>query len=347
MYKTLLLRYAIGIAIAVASVLLARWCKLQLKGGGRLARRVMLHIGHAAALCALAILIRIYAIQALHDFGFSDLPDRAVNLLTGIAVVVIVIWHLFLFIDLMEHRQIRKGNDPTTARLISRIFKVLVVLFFLLIFGDRLGITVSGLLAFGGFGGIVVGMASKDVLSNLMSGIMLFYNREFEPGDWISSPDRNIQGTVQEIGWRITKIMTFEHRPLYVPNSLFSSISVENPGRMSHRRIKASIGVRYEDASVVGAIVTDIRSMLARQPGIDQSQTMLVNFDAFAPSSLNILVYCFTKTVKWAEWLEVQQTIFLNIVEIIHQHDAKLALPSRNLHITSPRAVSELDPPSA
>ncbi|VEC92282.1 MscS family inner membrane protein YnaI [Salmonella enterica subsp. enterica] len=148
--------------------------------------------------------------------------------------------------------------------------------------------------------------AGKDVLSNFFSGIMLYFDRPFSIGDWIRSPDRNIEGTVAEIGWRITRINTFDHRPLYVPNSVFSSISVENPGRMTNRRIKTVIGLRYEDADKIGLIVDAIRNMLQAHSDIDQKQTLLVYFNEFADSSLNIMVYCFTKTTVWQEWLAVQ-----------------------------------------
>ncbi|MRG13032.1 mechanosensitive ion channel family protein, partial [Escherichia coli] len=122
------------------------------------------------------------------------------------------------------------------------------------------------------------GMASKDVMSNLFSGVMLYFDRPFNIGDWVRSPDRNIEGTVVEIGWRITKIMTFDHRPLYIPNSVFSSISVENPGRMTNRRIETELGLRYEDSDKVGVIVEDIRTMLQQNDKIDTKQTLLVYF---------------------------------------------------------------------
>ncbi|MRE27470.1 mechanosensitive ion channel family protein, partial [Klebsiella quasipneumoniae] len=89
-------------------------------------------------------------------------------------------------------------------------------------------------------------------------------------------------GTVVEIGWRITKIMTFDHRPLYIPNSVFSSISVENPGRMTNRRIETELGLRYEDSDKVGVIVEDIRTMLQQNDKIDTKQTLLVYFNQFA-----------------------------------------------------------------
>lgn len=183
-------------------------------------------------------------------------------------------------------------------------------------------------------------MASKDVMSNLFSGVMLYFDRPFNIGDWVRSPDRNIEGTVVEIGWRITKIMTFDHRPLYIPNSVFSSISVENPGRMTNRRIETELGLRYEDSDKVGVIVEDIRTMLQQNDKIDTKQTLLVYFNQFADSSLNIMVYCFTKTTVWAEWLDAQQEVYLKMIDIVHQHGADFAFPSQTVYIEKSSPVS-------
>ena len=102
---------------------------------------------------------------------------------------------------------------------------------------QALGYSISGVLAFGGIGGIAVGFAAKDLLANFFGGLMIYLDRPFSVGDWIRSPDKNIEGTVEEIGWRLTRIRTFDKRPLYVPNSTFTQISVENPSRMLNRRI--------------------------------------------------------------------------------------------------------------
>ncbi len=168
---------------------------------------------------------------------------------------------------------------------------------------------------------------------------MLYFYCPFSIGDWIRSPDRNIEGTVAEIGWRITKITTFDNRPLIL-NSLFSSISVENPGRM-HQLVIITIGLRYEDAA--GVIVEAVREMLKNHPAIDQRQTLLVYFNQFADSSLNIMVYCFTKTTVWAEWLAAQQDVYLKIIDIVQSHGADFAFPSETLYmdnITPPEQVA-------
>lgn len=235
-------------------------------------------------------------------------------------------------INRLEKKQIKLGRDIITAHIISRILKVTIIVIMTLLYGEHFGMSVSGLVTFGGIGGIAIGMAGKDILSNFFSGIMLYFDRPFNIGDWIRSPDRNIEGTVAEIGWRMTRITTFDQRPLYIPNSIFSSISVENPGRMANRRIETSIGLRYEDADKIGDITQDIRAMLKSDDNIDLNKSLLVYFNLFGDSSLNIMIYCFTKTTVWSEWLAVQQEVYLKIIDIVHRHGADFAFPSSTLY---------------
>ncbi len=327
-------KYPLYIGLAVLGLIIALVIRRCISRSNTITRKIILH-----ALQTLALLVFINAskyclLQLAHDLDLARYLNSIINNASVAAIVILIIWQIFLLVNLSERIQIAKGNDLTSVRMMSRIIKTAIVCVFIIIFGEKLGFSVSGLLAFGGLGGIIIGMASKDILSNFLSGIMLFYNRQFNIGDWISSPDREIQGTVKEIGWRITKIQTFDNRPLYVPNSLFSSISVENPGRMTNRRIKTSVGIRRQDADKLRAIVDTIRTLIEHNEQIDQTQTILVYFDGFGDSSLNILVYCFTKTTKWAEWLAIQQDIYLDIIDIIHTHGAELAYHTQTLEVS-------------
>ncbi|AGE94475.1 mechanosensitive ion channel family protein [Citrobacter farmeri] len=266
-------------------------------------------------------------------YNISAVSSSIIDFVCTSLIALILTLKLFLVINQFEKSQIKKGRDVTSARILSRIIKITLIVVIILLYGEHFGMSLSGLLTFGGIGGIAVGMAGKDILSNFFSGIMLYFDRPFSIGDWVRSPDRNIEGTVTEIGWRMTKITTFDHRPLYIPNSVFSSISVENPGRMSNRRINTVVGLRYEDASKIGAIVAEIRQMLQTHADIDQQQTLLVYFNGFGDSSLNIMVYCFTHTTIWEEWLAVQQQVYLNIIDIVQNHGADFAFPSQTLYI--------------
>jgi len=164
---------------------------------------------------------------------------------------------------------------------------------------------------------------------------MIYMDRPFKVGDWIRSPDKEIEGTVEEIGWRLTRIRTFDMRPLYVPNSTFANIAVENPSRMTNRRIYETIGVRYDDAAQVEAIVAGIKTMLQQHADIDQKQTMIVNLNRFGPSSLDILIYTFTKTTVWVEFHKIKQDVLLKIMGVITAQGAEVAYPTQTLHLAS------------
>jgi len=328
-----IIQYAIGAGLALVCLAAAVVLQVRVHRHRQLTGSIVFHLVQIAVLCALVLIVRQYTQMAIRDFHWSLIPPRVVDFLSVLAIVLIFLWQLFLLIDRLEHTQIRKGKDPTSSRMVSRVFKLTTFVVVMLLFGEHFGMSVSGLLAFGGIGGIAIGLAGKDILSNFFSGIMLYFDRPFNIGDWVCSPDRNIEGTVVEIGWRLTKIITFDHRPLYVPNSVFSTISVENPGRMTNRRIKTELTLRYEDAGKMGVIVKDIRAMLHAHDGIDGSQTLLVYFNQFGDSSLDILVYCFTKTVRWAEWLEIQEDVYLKIIDIVQSHGGDFAFPSRTVYI--------------
>ncbi|MBS0925003.1 mechanosensitive ion channel family protein [Providencia sp. JGM181] len=333
MIEALLEKYAIGMTIIAVCLALYLLFEVLHKRHKHKRKSILVHVIQTMVLCVMVLVAAQSVDMAASDFDLTFISTPLINLVAISVIALIITRKFFQLVNRLEKKQIKKGSDPTSARIIARVFKTAVIVIIMLLFGEHFGMSLSGLMAFGGIGGIAIGMAGKDILSNFFSGIMLYFDRPFNIGDWVSSPDRNIEGTVVEIGWRITKIVTFDHRPLYIPNSLFSSISVENPGRMTNRRIKTEIGLRYEDADKVSAIVDDIRTMLKQDENIDTGQTLLVYFDAFADSSLNIMVYCFTKTTVWAEWLDAQQAVYLKIIDIVKRHNADFAYPSQTLYV--------------
>ena len=252
-------------------------------------------------------------------------------------VIATLTWALIRFIDRVQRRMMHDPQsddlDLTTIDAIGRLIRITVMITSGLIILQTLGFSVSGVLAFGGLGGIAVGFAAKDLLSNFFGGLMIFLDRPFGVGDWIRSPDRDIEGTVESLGWRLTTIRTFDKRPLYVPNATFLSIAVENPSRMSHRRIYETIGVRYDDASQIRPIVERVRTMLEQHPDIDASQTLMVNFNQFGSSSLDFFIYCFTKTTVWTEYHAVKEDVLLKTYDLITELGAEVAFPTQTLHL--------------
>lgn len=225
--------------------------------------------------------------------------------------------------------------DLTTVDALSKLGRFSVVIVAGLVIVQNLGFSVSGVLAFGGIGGIAVGFAAKDMLANFFGGLTIYLDRPFVVGEWIRSPDKEIEGTVEYIGWRHTRVRAFNKNPIYVPNALFTNIVVENPTRMTNRRIKETIGIRYQDLDKMAAIVADVKAMLQGHPEIDTEATLIVSFNQFAASSLDFFVYTFTRTVEWIHFHEVKQDVLLKIGAIISAHGAEIAYPTRSVHIDS------------
>jgi MscS family membrane protein len=257
----------------------------------------------------------------------------------NVGVVGMLSWFLLRFakgyeeLHIAEQRERGALTDLAFIHAVGKLARASISITAALVALQTLGISIAGLLAFGGMGGIAVGLAAQDLLANVFGGVTIYLDRPFSIGDWIRSPDQEIEGTVEHIGWRRTMIRTFDKRPLYVPNAAFTTISVENPSRMSHRRINETIGVRYDDIDRVPIILADIREYLIGSPYIDESQTLMVNFNQFGASSLDFFVYCFTHTTVWTEYHRIKEEVLLHISGIIASHGGEIAFPTRTLHV--------------
>lgn len=250
-----------------------------------------------------------------------------------LAMILLVTLFVTRMAKEIEKGYIALGGDETTVTAIAKLARVSIAITAVLMAMQTLGISISGVLAFGGIGGIAVGFAAKDLLANFFGGLVIYLDRPFKVGDWIRSPDRDIEGTVVKIGWRLTEIRTFDQRPLYVPNSMFSTIALQNPSRMLNRRIFETIGIRYEDMGQMESIVASVKSMLSSHPEIAQDKTMIVNFNAFNDSSVDFFIYTFTKTTEWVAFHEIKQAVLLEIAAIIDRHGAEIAYPTQTLHM--------------
>jgi MscS family membrane protein len=235
--------------------------------------------------------------------------------------------------NLLHPDYMSKPIDETTVRAVGKLLRATVIITAVLIGMQLFGYSISGLLAFGGIGGIAMGFAAKDLLANFFGGLMIYLDRPFSVGEWIRSPDQEIEGTVEDIGWRLTRIRTFDMRPLYIPNAVFANISVENPSRMSNRRINETLGIRYEDIHSMDSIVAAVTAMLLAHPDIDAKQTMIVNFNKFNASSVDFIVYTFTKTTDWIDFHKIKQDVLLRVASIVADHDAEIAYPTSTIHL--------------
>ncbi|MBN2644927.1 MAG: mechanosensitive ion channel family protein [Desulfuromonadaceae bacterium] len=275
-----------------------------------------------------------------------QLPSKPVNLeLFGNALLKTLFtfnmaWVLFNAVDLVEgtlgHWAHSTGSplDDHLLPFIRKTARSFIIILALVMVIQNLGYSISGLLASLGLGGLAVALAAKDTLSNIFGSVMILLDRPFRVGDWVKTD--KLEGTVEEIGFRSTKIRTFAKTLITVPNNIIANTPLDNFSRMPKRRIKMTIGVTYASTpQQMRRAVNDIRAMLQQHPAIQQD-FMLVNFTEFSPSSLDILVYCFTTTTNWALYLEARQDVCLRIMEILDQLGMALAFPSRSIYLHEP-----------
>lgn len=225
--------------------------------------------------------------------------------------------------------------DKATVGALGKLASIFILFTAVYTTLEVLQVSLKPLLAIGGAGAVASGLAARDIVANLFTGFVLFVTRPFAVGDWIKSQDKNLEGVVTKIGWYQTEVRNFERRPIYVPNSLFSQMIVVNASRMTNRRIREDIGIRYDDIEHLPTILKDIRAMLREHPDIEQNLPLMAHFTSFAPSSLTINVYCFTVTRVWKEWRATQEDILLQAAKIIEKHGAEIAFPTTHIKFDS------------
>ena len=293
-------------------------------------------------LIILVSLILIFeALNSLFQiFEFFD-TSKVIYLL----IVILISWTLLRILNGYYSnksflRNLKESDDPMvieqTYEITIRIFKIIVIIITALTLMQEFGLSISGLLAFGGVGGLVIGLAAKDLLSNFFGGLMIFLDRPFKVGEFIKSPDRNIEGIVESIGWRLTVVRTFSKNVLYIPNSAFANIVVENATRMTNRRINQVIGLRYDDLDKIPKIVDDVRIYLESHNDIDQLNKPTVYFQSFSASSCDFFIRAFTNTKDWREFLKIKEQVLYKVSEIINNHNAAIAFPTMTIEMDNP-----------
>jgi len=248
-----------------------------------------------------------------------------------------VAWGLFNLVSLLDVylaqwvTRTESMLDDNLLPFVRKSLRAFIIFIAVLMTIQNLGYSISGLLASLGIGGLAVALAAKDTLSNIFGSLMIILDRPFHIGDWIKAGD--LEGTVEEVGFRSTKIRTFAKTLISVPNSTLTNMAIDNFSRMPRRRIKLTVGVTYEATpQQMRDAVAGIRALLRNHPAIDQ-EFFLVNFTDFGASSLDIMVYCFTTTTVWGEYLAAREELCLQIMELLEGMGLEIAFPTRTLYV--------------
>lgn len=194
------------------------------------------------------------------------------------------------------------------------------------------GINITALVASLGIGGLAFALAAKDAASNLFGSFSLLADKSIRIGEWIKV--NGVEGTVEDIGMRTTKIRSFGKSLITVPNQIVANNPIENFSRRGVRRIKMRIGLTYSTSSEqIIKIVEEIKYMLHNHEHISQKETLLVNFESFGDSALNVFIYTFTSTANWEKYLDIREDVHLKIMHIVEENDSGFAFPSQSIYV--------------
>jgi len=211
--------------------------------------------------------------------------------------------------------------------LLNKMVTMLILFMTILLLLEVTNRNVNTLIAFGGVGGLAIAFASQEIVANFFGGMMIYLTRPFTVGDWINLPERNIEGHVEDIGWYMTRIRTFEKRPIYIPNSIFSKMVVMTPSRMTHRQFKETFGLRYQDMPNVLSVIEGIKTILTGHTEIDQTQRIAVYLNALNTYSIDVIASCYTVSTAADDYARIKQNLFMDIYEEIARRGAQLAVP--------------------
>ncbi|MBD3830536.1 MAG: mechanosensitive ion channel family protein, partial [Arcobacter sp.] len=245
---------------------------------------------------------------------------------------------------------------------ILKIIKVMLILIVVLFLFTQLGIDVKAIAASLGVGGIAIALAAKDTLANFFASLNIMTDNSFSQGDWIRTDD--FEGTVVDIRMRTTRIRTFDNAMITVPNSQIANAHIMNwSKRTIGRRIKMSIGITYESKMEdIIRLKHDIQDMLLNHPKIASNKTinisktkafeaikkedlegikntLLVFIDEYSSSSIDILIYCFSKSPVWEEWLETKEEVIIEIAKLVEKNNCEFAYPTQTLHLKNEEKI--------
>ena len=254
-------------------------------------------------------------IAAVFSIGFPFLlfPLRAAHIVS-IAVTFLwtfsLVWLAYRLIDVLSAWLLAKADQTKTKlddqlipllRKTAKIFVSVVGGIFIL---QNLSVDVGSLLAGLGLGGLAFALAAKDTIANFFGSIMIFIDKPFQIGDWVVIKD--VEGTVEEVGFRTTRIRTFYNSLITLPNSVIPSTAIDNYGMRTFRRYSTTLGINYDTPlEKINTFCEKLRALLAEMPGI-RKDYYLVEFKEFGKSSLDILLYCFMVADNWNEELQIR-----------------------------------------
>ncbi len=326
-----LIEGAITLALIFASNIVVRL------GLGRLLRRTRGIVGRAALKSLslpLHVIIWVVGLAFLIDILYEqwnlsrvDIPTAHIRHLT---IMVGAFWFIIRTKKSVEQtvrEQIKDGKvsiDQTQLEMIGKLVTILTLLITSIVIMQIVGVQVQALVAIGGFGTLAVGLAGKDIFANFFSGFMLYFTRPFKVGDAITSSNKAATGTVERIGWYLTRLRGADQKPVYVPNAVFAGSVVMNSSRRTSRQMVFDFRLRSKDVGAVNKVVSELGTMLREHGAIDQVIAPKVALASLVGGAPQVSIETFSKQVNDLSFLKVKQEILLRCAEVIRKAGAEI-----------------------
>ncbi len=263
------------------------------------------------------------------------------------SIIVLIAWGLYNMAGpyLFEaiNSKIETKMDAILIPFLSKVLRFLIIFLALSLVASEWGYDVTGIVAGLGLGGLAFALAAQDTAANIFGGIVIITDKPFDIGDWIFCP--SVEGTVEDISFRSTRVRTFANSLVTVPNSTLANEPITNWSKMGKRRVSFNLGVTYDTSrDQLKKCVEEIRQMLENHPDVHKD-VIFVKFDSFNDSSLDIFIYYFTVTTQWGTHMNVKEEINLNIMKILEDQGVSVAFPSRSLYLENPPEYFQQEKP--
>lgn len=279
-------------------------------------------------------------------FAFSYASDsvsvnQTIASLFRSVLIILITWAIY---DLTGSQSLLSGKlkqklniDNILMSFFSKVARFVIIAMALVVIAQEWDYDVNGFIAGLGLGGLAFALAAKDALANIFGGIIIIMEKPFLIGDWINTP--SVEGLVEDISFRSTKVRAFNQSIITVPNSTLANEAITNFTRMGKRRITFHLGVTYDTSrDRLEKCVQEIKKMLVAHPDV-HPETIFVFFETFNDSSLDIFLYFFTNTTVWEEFLKVRQDINFKIMEIMEDVGVSAAFPSRSIYFENSQVL--------
>lgn len=261
--------------------------------------------------------------------GFS-IAVKYLDAIRKTAVIGTITWLFYRWKNAVESAYLAGPNkkvDTTTIHMVGRLATVAVGILAGLIILQIFGVNIAPLLAFGSIGAASIGFASKDVIANFCSGIMLQITRPFVRGDQINLPEKNLEGHIEEIGWFRTSIRDKDKRAVYLPNNYFSTMLVINVSRMTHRHLKQVLKVGFDNIPKIPEVVDKMKKYLTNVPQIDKDLAIHVFLKTFGEYACEIEIEAYSTIIDLEEFNQFQHQILMDLQSILRDSNVQLAIP--------------------